>query len=241
VETWTCEDLGLTPDLASTQIIARDRHGEFAQTLALLASSIERFCVEIRNLQRTDVLEVEEFFAKGQKGSSAMPHKRNPVTSEQLSGLARIVRSNAIAAWENIPLWHERDISHSSVERVILPDSSILLHYMLVKFADLTRNLLVHEENMARNLNVYGGVIFSQRVLLSLVSKGMSREEAYRLVQSNAHSAWNTDRGNFKTNLLADPAVMTHLSEDELENCFDPKEHLKNLEQVFARLGLDES
>ncbi len=238
VEAWTCEDLGLKPDLASTQIIARDHHGEFAQTLALLASSIERFCVEIRNLQRTDVLEVEEFFAKGQKGSSAMPHKRNPVTSEQLSGLARIVRSNAIASWENIPLWHERDISHSSVERVILPDSSILLHYMLVKFAGLTRNLLVHEDNMARNLNVYGGVIFSQRVLLSLVSKGMSREDAYRLVQHNAHSAWNTDSGNFRTNLLADPEVMAHLSEDELENCFDPKEHLKNLEQVFARLGL---
>ncbi|HEY9701172.1 MAG TPA: adenylosuccinate lyase, partial [Allocoleopsis sp.] len=169
IEAITCEKLGLEPDTASTQVISRDRHGNFIQNLALLAASIERFAVEIRNLQRTDVLEVEEFFSKGQKGSSAMPHKRNPIRSERLTGMARIIRGNAVAALENIALWHERDISHSSVERMILPDSCTLIHFMLVEMTDLVKHLLVYPENMIKNMNVYGGVVFSQRVLLSLV------------------------------------------------------------------------
>jgi adenylosuccinate lyase len=191
VEAIACQKLGFQPDTASTQVVSRDRHADFVQQLALLAASIERFSVEIRNLQRTDVLEVEEFFSKGQKGSSAMPHKRNPIRSERLTGMARIVRSHAGAALENVALWHERDISHSSVERVILPDACILTHFMLHEITDLVKNLLVYPENMERNLNCYGGVVFSQRVLLALVDKGLSREEAYAIVQQNAHTAWN--------------------------------------------------
>ena len=186
VEALTCQKLGLRPDTASTQVISRDIHAEFMNALALLAASIERFAVEIRNLQRTDVLEVEEFFAKKQKGSSAMPHKRNPIKSERLTGCARIIRSNAMAALENVALWHERDISHSSVERVILPDSCILIHFMLVETTGLVKNLLVYPENMKRNLNIYGGVVFSQKVLLALVNKGVAREAAYEIVQSLA-------------------------------------------------------
>jgi adenylosuccinate lyase len=238
VEALTCARLGLTPDLASTQIISRDHHAEFVQTLALLGTSIERFCVEIRNLQRTDVLEVEEYFAAGQKGSSAMPHKRNPITSEQLTGLARLLRSHAIAALENMPLWHERDISHSSVERVILPDSAILTHYMIVKFTDMLDKLAVYPDNMLRNLNRYGGVIFSQRVLLALVAKGLTREDAYKLVQSNAHSAWNTADGDFRARLEASPEVAQYLNSEELADCFDPSAHLKNLQTIFDRLDL---
>jgi adenylosuccinate lyase len=191
VEAIACQKLGLQPDTASTQVISRDRHAEYVQQLALLGATIERFAVEIRNLQRTDVLEVEEFFSKGQKGSSAMPHKRNPIRSERLTGMARILRSHAVAALENVALWHERDISHSSVERVILPDVCILTHFMLVEITDLVKHLLVYPENMKRNMNLYGGVVFSQRVLLTLVAKGMNREEAYSVVQSCAHEAWN--------------------------------------------------
>lgn len=223
IEALTCERLGLTPDLASTQVISRDRHAEYVQALALLGASIERFAVEIRNLQRTDVLEVEEFFAKGQKGSSAMPHKRNPIKSEQLSGLARLLRGYAVAGLDNVALWHERDISHSSVERTILPDSSILAHYMLVKFTNVIGNLQVHAGNMLRNLNIYGGAIFSQQVLLALVKKGLTREDAYALVQRNAHSAWNQPEGNFKQNLTEDTEVTQHLSTAELEDCFNPQ------------------
>ncbi|BAC87984.1 adenylosuccinate lyase [Gloeobacter violaceus] len=238
VEARACELLGLVPDTASTQVISRDRHAEFVQALALTAGSIERFAVEIRNLQRTDVLEVEEYFAAGQKGSSAMPHKRNPIASEQLTGLARIVRSNATAALENMALWHERDISHSSVERVILPDSAILVHYMLVKFTALVEKLAVYPENMARNLHRYGGVVFSQRVLLALVAKGLTREEAYRIVQTNAHKAWNREGGDFRALIEADPEVQILLAPAELAACFEPRHHLKHLDTIFARLEI---
>ncbi|BCX11134.1 MAG: adenylosuccinate lyase [Thermosynechococcus sp.] len=238
VEAIACQKLGLQPDTASTQVISRDRHADYVQTLALLGASLERFAVEIRNLQRTDVLEVEEFFAKGQKGSSAMPHKRNPIRSERLTGLARVLRGNALAALENVALWHERDISHSAVERVILPDSSILAHFMLVEMTDLVQTLQVYPENMRRNMNCYGGVIFSQRVLLALVEKGLSREAAYALVQKHAHAAWNHPQGDFAANLKADPEIQRYLSPEELEACFNPEHHLRHLEEIYQRLGI---
>jgi adenylosuccinate lyase len=238
IEALTCQNLGLEPDPASTQVISRDRHAEFVQALALMTASIERFAVEIRNLQRTDVLEVEEYFSKGQKGSSAMPHKRNPIRSERLTGMARLVRGHAIAALENIALWHERDISHSSVERVMFPDCCILTHFMLVEATDLIKTLLVYPENMRRNMNLYGGVVFSQRVLLALVDKGLSREEAYAIAQSNAHTAWNKEDGDFHTLIAQDPRVTAHLSPEEVEACFDPKAHLKNLDRVYQRLNI---
>jgi adenylosuccinate lyase len=238
VEAIACQNLGLTPDTASTQVISRDVHAEFAQVLALLGASIERFAVEIRNLQRTDVLEVEEYFSKGQKGSSAMPHKRNPIRSERLTGMARILRGNAIAALENVALWHERDISHSSVERVCLPDSCILTHFMLVETTQLIKNLLIYPENMLRNLNCYGGVVFSQRVLLSLVGKGMGREEAYTIVQSNAHTAWNKPDGDFRKLVTQDPRVTQYLSLAEIEDCFDPQHHLQHLDEIYQRLSI---
>ena len=238
IEALACQNLGLRPDTASTQVISRDIHADFMNALALLGASIERFAVEIRNLQRTDVLEVEEFFSKKQKGSSAMPHKRNPIRSERLTGMARLLRGNAMAALENVALWHERDISHSSVERVALPDSCILTHFMLVETTHLIKNLLVYPENMARNMNVYGGVVFSQRVMLSLVEKGLAREEAYAIVQSCAHTAWNTDDGNFRHLISQDDRVTAHLSAAEIDDCFDPDHHLRNLDQVYQRLGI---
>lgn len=238
VEALACQKLGLRPDTASTQVISRDIHAEFANALALLAASIERFAVEIRNLQRTDVLEVEEFFSKGQKGSSAMPHKRNPIRSERLTGLARIIRGNAMAMLENVALWHERDISHSSVERVTLPDSCILTHFMLVEITKLVKNLLVYPDNMLRNLNVYGGVVFSQRVLLTLVSKGLDREAAYQIVQSLAHTAWNVEGGDFRALVSADEQVQAHLTPEEIEGCFDPSHQLRHLDQVYQRLSI---
>ncbi len=238
VEAIACEKLGLKPDTASTQVISRDRHADYVQQLALVAASIERFSVEIRNLQKTDVLEVEEFFAKGQKGSSAMPHKRNPIRSERLTGMARLVRSHAGAALENVALWHERDISHSSVERVILPDACILTHFMLKEMTELVKNLLVYPENMERNLNCYGGVVFSQKVLLALVAKGSNREEAYAIVQQSAHTAWNKPEGNFRDLISQDPRVTQKLSPAEIEVCFDPQQHLLHLEQVYQRLGI---
>jgi adenylosuccinate lyase len=238
VEALACKKLGLKPDTASTQVISRDRHADYVQQLALLAASIERFAVEIRNLQKTDVLEVEEFFSKGQKGSSAMPHKRNPIRSERLTGMARLVRSHAIAALENVALWHERDISHSSVERVMFPDACILTHFMMVETIDLVKNLLVYPENMARNMNCYGGVVFSQRVMLTLVAKGMQREEAYTVVQSCSHEAWNKKEGNFHDLIANDPRVKEKLSPQEIEDCFDPLHHLQHLDQVYQRLGI---
>lgn len=238
VEELTCQILGLKPDPASTQVISRDVHAEFIMSLAGLGASIERFAVEIRNLQRTDVLEVEEFFSKGQKGSSAMPHKRNPIKSERLTGMARILRGNAVAALENVALWHERDISHSSVERVIFPDSCILIHFMLVETTKLIKNLLVYPENMERNMNLYGGVVFSQRVLLTLVEKGVSREDAYRIVQTNAHQAWNTPGGNFQKLLESDPQVTDKLTPEEISECFNPDYQLRNLAKVYQRLDI---
>nr|WP_199291816.1 MULTISPECIES: adenylosuccinate lyase [Aphanizomenon] len=238
IEAIACAKLGLKPDTASTQVISRDLHADFVQQLALLAASIERFAVEIRNLQKTDVLEVEEFFAKGQKGSSAMPHKRNPIRSERLTGMARLVRSHAGAALENVALWHERDISHSSVERVILPDACILTHFMLHEITNLVNNLLVYPENMARNLNCYGGVVFSQRVLLTLIDKGLNREEAYSIVQESAHAAWNKPEGNFRDLISTNPRVTQNLLPTEIEACFDPQHHFQHLEQVYQRLGI---
>lgn len=238
VEALTCQLLGLEPDTASTQVISRDRHSELINALALLTTSIERFAVEIRNLQRTDVLEVEEYFSKGQKGSSAMPHKRNPIRSERLTGMARMVRACAMPMMENVVLWHERDISHSSVERVMLPDAFILTHFMLVEMTEMTRTLLVYPDNMARNMNVYGGVVFSQRVMLALVEKGMGREDAYAIVQAAAHQAWNQPEGNFQALITQDSRVTDHLSPDDLKACFDPQHHLKNLDQVYQRLGI---
>ncbi len=237
VEVEVCKLLGLKPAKVSTQVIARDIHSQYLLALGSLASTLEKFAVEIRGLQKTDILEVEEGFAKGQKGSSAMPHKRNPVGSENITGLARLVRSYVTPALENIALWHERDISHSSVERVILPDASILMHYMLHRFNGIMRDLIVHEQNMLRNMNRYGGVIFSQRVLLTLVDKGVSREEAYRLTQRNAHAAWNHEGESFQDNLLADAEVRQHLSEQEIANCFDPDDYLKQVDVIFARFG----
>ena len=238
VEAISCDILGLTPDTASTQVISRDRHADYVQTLALVAASLERFSTEIRNLQRTDVLEVEENFAKGQKGSSAMPHKRNPIRSERISGLARVIRSYTIAALENVTLWHERDISHSSTERMMLPDCSVTLHFMLREMTAVVQGLGVYPDNMRRNMNVYGGVVFSQRVLLALVSTGMSREEAYRIVQRNAHTAWNTAGGDFRANLESDADVAAHLSENALHGCFSTEVHQENLEVIWNRLGI---
>lgn len=238
IEELTCQYLGLQPDPASTQVISRDRHADFMNVLALVAASIERFAVEIRNLQRTDVLEVEEFFSKGQKGSSAMPHKRNPIRSERLTGMARLIRGYAMAALENVALWHERDISHSSVERVAFPDACILLHFMLNETTNLIKHLLVYPENMIRNMNLYGGVVFSQRVLLALVSKGMNREEAYAIVQGCAHTEWNVEGGNFRAKIEENESVKAHLSPEEIADCFDAQHHLKNLDQVYQRLGI---
>ena len=238
VEALTCQKLQLEPDTVSTQVISRDRHADYVQTLALVTASIERFAVEIRNLQRTDVLEVEEYFAKGQKGSSAMPHKRNPIRSERLTGMARIVRGHAVAAVENVALWHERDISHSSVERVIFPDACILTHFMLVETTQLIKRLLVYPENMTRNMNRYGGVIFSQRVLLALVNKGLTREDAYTIVQSCAHEAWNQEGGDFRKLISQDERVAEHLSAAEVADCFDPKHHLQHLDEIYQRLNI---
>jgi len=238
VEELTCKYLNLTPAPVSTQIIQRDRHAQFMCTLAIIASSLDKFATEIRHLQKTDVLEVEEPFEAGQKGSSAMPHKRNPVGSENISGLARVIRGNAMASLENIPLWHERDISHSSVERIILPDSTILLDYMLARFTKIVQGLVAYPENMHRNMDVFGGVIFSQAVMLKLISKGLSREEAYKLTQSNAMAAWNRGDGNFKNNLSNDDKVKAILSQKEIDECFDPASYLKNIDHVFERVGI---
>ena len=238
IEKITCELLGLKPDTASTQVISRDRHAEYVQTIALIGASLDRFATEIRNLQRTDVLEVEEGFSKGQKGSSAMPHKRNPIRSERVSGLSRILRSYVVTALENVPLWHERDISHSSNERIMLPDVSICLHFMLREMKEIINNLKVYPDNMLKNLNIYGGVIFSQKVLLLLVEKGLSREKAYSLVQKNAHQAWNNENGNFKENIEGDQEIMTLVTENDLKVCFDPSIHLNNLNVIWDKLSI---
>ncbi|MEC9018852.1 MAG: adenylosuccinate lyase [Nitrospinota bacterium] len=235
VEEYVCSKLGLKPAPVSTQIIQRDRHAEFFTTLAIVAGTIDKIATEIRHLQRTEVLEVEEFFSSGQKGSSAMPHKRNPVVSEQMCGLARMVRSNAFAALENMSLWHERDISHSSVERVIGPDSTILIHYMLRKMTKMMEHLIVYPENMMRNLEKTEGLIFSQSVLLALVEKGISREAAYSLVQKNAMQSWTKGK-DFLTLLKKDKKVSSLLTKKEIEKIFNLKAQFKNVNIIFKRI-----
>ncbi len=235
VEEYVCSRLGLKPAPVSSQVIQRDRHAEFFSTLAIIAGTIDKIATEIRHLQRTEVLEAEEFFSKGQKGSSAMPHKRNPIVSEQMSGLARVVRANAFAAMENIPLWHERDISHSSVERVIGPDSTILIHYMLKKMTKLMDGLIVYPENMMRNLEKTGGLIYSQSVLLALVRKGITREEAYKLVQKNAMQSWTTGKGFLKL-LKKDKDIKKLLSVAEIDETFKLKTQFKNIDRIFKRV-----
>jgi adenylosuccinate lyase len=235
VEKQVCARLGLQAAPASNQIIQRDRHGEFFTTLALVGCSIEKIAVEIRHLQRTEVREAEEFFAPGQKGSSAMPHKRNPIASENLSGLARLLRGNALAAMENVALWHERDISHSSVERVIGPDSTILLDYMLARLTRVLDRLTVYPENMLRNLKLTGGLCFSQQVMLALTRKGLSREDAYRLVQRNAMKVWE-ERSQLQDRLQQDAEVLQHLSSAEIEALFDLNHHTKHVDTIFAQV-----
>jgi len=235
VEEFVCRQLGLKPASISTQIVQRDHHAEFFTTLAIIASSIEKFSVELRHLQRTEVLEAEEFFFKGQKGSSAMPHKRNPISAENLSGLARMVRSYSLAALENISLWHERDISHSSVERVIAPDGTILIDYMLNRLASLIDNLIVYPENMKANLERMGGLLFSEAILLLLTQEGLSREEAYAVVQRNAMKAW--EKGDdFKTLLSQDEEIKRLLTPNELGAIFDVQSHLKHVDDIFRRV-----
>ncbi len=235
IEEITCKRLGLKPARISTQIIARDYHAYFMQSLALIASVIEQFATEIRHLQRTEVLELEEGFSKGQKGSSAMPHKKNPVLSENLCGLARVVRANSFAAMENITLWHERDISHSSAERIIFPDSLTLVDFMLNRFNNIMENIVIHKDNMLKHTNEFGGIVYSQKVLLSLVSKGLTREEAYTIVQRNALNAFQ-NHGDFKANLLKDNEVTNKLSLTEIEEIFNPKAFLQNIENIYNKI-----
>jgi adenylosuccinate lyase len=235
IEEYVCDKLGLKPAPVSSQIVQRDRHAEFFTTLAIIASSIDKFSQEIRLLQRTEVREAEEYFTPGQKGSSAMPHKRNPVLSENLSGLARLMRSYALASLEDIALWHERDISHSSVERVIAPDATILLDFMLNRFTGLIEKLVVYPERMLTNLNMTRGVIFSQMVLLKLIEKGMSRENAYSVVQNNAMKSWQED-AEFKRLLLEDDKVMSYLSPEDINAVFKIENFLKHRDFIFNRV-----
>jgi adenylosuccinate lyase len=235
VEEYVCSKLGLKPAPVSSQVIQRDRHAEFFTTLAVISGTIDKIATEIRHLHRTEVLEAEEYFSSGQKGSSAMPHKRNPVVTEQMCGLARVVRANAFAALENMPLWHERDISHSSVERVIGPDSTILVHYMLRKMTSMMDRLMVYPDNMMRNLEKTGGLIFSQSVLLALVRKGITREEAYSLVQKNAMQSW-TQGKDFLTLLKKDKSIRKLLSAGEIDKTFKLKTQFKNIDRIFKRV-----
>ncbi|EAG8851823.1 adenylosuccinate lyase [Listeria monocytogenes] len=237
VEAYVCEKLGTTPAPISTQTLQRDRHAAYLATLALIATSVEKFAVEVRALQKSEVREVEEFFAKGQKGSSAMPHKRNPIGSENVTGLARVIRGHMVTAYENVPLWHERDISHSSAERIILPDSTILLDYILNRFGNIVKNLTVFPENMKRNMDRTLGLIYSQRVLLALIDKGLAREAAYDVVQPRAMEAWEK-QVPFRELVEQDATIIENLSAEEIADCFDYNYHLKNVDLIFDRLGL---
>lgn len=237
VEEQVCNKLGLKPAPVSTQIIQRDRYAEYLMTLALIGSSLEKFATEIRNLQRTEILEVEEYFSKGQKGSSAMPHKRNPVTCEQICGLSRVVRANAIASLENISLWHERDITHSSVERIIVPDSTILINYMLTRFITIIDKLLIYPDNMRKNLEKFGELVFSQAILLSLTRTGMLREDAYRIVQNCAMEVWKTGK-SFKQLVLEQQEITERLTRDQVESCFNLDVHLRNVDKIYERVGI---
>ncbi len=235
VEAHVCAKLGLTPEPISTQVIPRDRHAAFFAAMGVVASSIENVATEIRHMQRTEVLEAEEFFSKGQKGSSAMPHKRNPVLTENLTGLARLVRASVVPALENVTLWHERDISHSSVERNIGPDATVTLDFALARLTQVIDKLVIYPENMLKNMNKFRGLVMSQRVLLALTQAGVSREDAYRLVQRNAMKVWEEDK-DFQTELLADQDVMTALSEAEVREKFDIGYHTKHFDTIFARV-----
>lgn len=239
IEQYVCEKLGLHPAPISTQTLQRDRHAQYMASLALIGTSLEKFATEIRGLQKSETREVEEFFSKGQKGSSAMPHKRNPIGSENISGLARVLRGYMVSAYEDVSLWHERDISHSSVERIILPDATTLLNYMLNRFANIVKHLTVFPENMKRNMERTYGLIYSQRVLLTLIEKGMTREQAYDLVQKRAMQAWE-EQTSFKELLKQDDTITTTLTEQELEECFNYEYHLKQVDFIFQRLGLNE-
>lgn len=235
VEEYVCKKMGLNPAPVSTQVIQRDRHAEYLTTLAIIGATLEKIAIEIRHLQRTEVLEAEEYFSKGQKGSSAMPHKRNPIVSERITGLSRLLRSNALAALENVALWHERDISHSSVERVIIPDSCIVLDYMLDLTIKLIANLIVYPQNMMNNLNLTRGLIYSQTILLHLVDKGISREEAYQLVQRHAMDVWADKNKNLKDELLNSTDIKKYLSEVEINGIFNEDRMLKNVDFIFNR------
>jgi len=237
VEERACKKLGIKPSSVSNQVVQRDHHANFLSALALIGCSIEKISIEIRHLQRTEVLEAEEFFAKGQKGSSAMPHKRNPIITERLTGFSRLLRANAIAGMENVALWHERDISHSSVERIIIPDSTNLMDYMLIKVNTLFENLIVYPENMLKNLNLTNGLIFSQEVLLSLIQKGVSREDAYKMVQSKAMQVWEQNK-DFKTLLKSDKDILNFITESEIDSLFDLNKILININKIFKRLDI---
>lgn len=237
VEEHVCARLGLTPAPVSTQVLQRDRHAEFMTVLSLIGSSLEKFATEIRHLQKTEVLEAEEYFSAGQKGSSAMPHKRNPITCERIAGLARVLRGNALASMENVALWHERDITHSSVERIVIPDSCILLDYMLAQFTDVVDRLVVYPENMLENLKRTRGLIFSQSVLLALTGKGMGREDAYRIVQSAAMKVWSSGN-DFRELLKNNEQISKLLSGGELDELFDLNKSIRNVGFIFNRVGL---
>jgi adenylosuccinate lyase len=238
VESYVCTRMDLKPAPISTQVLQRDRHAEFLSTIAIIGGSLEKFATEIRHLQRTEVLEVEEYFAKGQKGSSAMPHKRNPITCERVAGMARLLRGYAQSGFENQALWHERDITHSSVERVILPDATIALDYMLAKMKHIVENFFVYPDHMLRNLNGTRGLIFSQQLLLALTKKGMLREDAYGIVQGHAMRVWKEDV-HLRDLAAADEEIHTRLTEEELDACFDVGRGLKHIDMMFERLGLD--
>jgi adenylosuccinate lyase len=237
VEEYVCEKLKLTPAPVSSQIIQRDRHAQYLTSIALVGCSLEKFALEIRNLQRTEIQEIEEPFGKDQKGSSAMPHKRNPITCERVCGLARVLRGHALAAMENVALWHERDITHSSVERIIIPDATTLLHYMIRLMIRVFKGMVIYPENMIRNLEITQGTIFSQKLLLELIRKGISREEAYRIIQKRALKAWD-EKKHFKDVLLADKEFLKILNSEEIEACFDLRYHLQNIDESFQKLGL---
>ena len=237
IEILVCEKLGLEAETVSNQVIQRDRHADYLLNLSLIGATIEKISIEIRHLQRTEVLEVEEYFLKGQKGSSAMPHKRNPIVTERMTGFARLLRSNALASLENVALWHERDISHSSVERIILPDSTTLMDYMLNKMCFLMENLYVYPDNMMKNINLTGGLIFSQEVLLALVKSGITREDAYEIVHKNAMQVWK-EKKDFKELLKQDNIITNKLSNDEIDELFDLEKILININKIYKRIGI---
>ena len=237
VQDYVCEKLGLISSNISTQTLQRDRHATYISIISLIGSTLEKIGIEIRHLQRTEVREVEEFFSSGQKGSSAMPHKRNPISSENIAGCARVLRGYMVSAFENIQLWHERDISHSSAERIILPDSTILIDYMLNRFTNILENLVVFEDNMIKNINKTNGVIFSQRVMTKLIDKGLSREEAYDIIQPLSMSSWTSGR-NFKDILFESEKILKRLTKDEIEDSFSIEYHLRNVDTILKRVGI---